>query len=96
MQRNDLLTNIYTSIGFFNNNKIDDSYKLQKIVAALLDGLKAKDYLTQAEIDTILAQGKAAWLNLNHFFSHVCCLKQFIFRNFCMKPKDVHNSVSVA
>jgi len=40
--------------------KIDHSYKLQKIVAALLDGLKAKDYLTQADIQTILAKGKTA------------------------------------
>jgi hypothetical protein len=40
--------------------EIDATYKLPKIVAALLDGLKDKDYLTQADIETILAQGKAA------------------------------------
>ena len=54
---------IYTSIGLFLNKKMSDISKtdnLPKIVAALLDGLKAKDYLTQADVETILAQGKAA------------------------------------
>jgi hypothetical protein len=39
---------------------IKENDKLPKIVAALLDGLKEKGYLAPADIETILAAGKAA------------------------------------
>ena len=41
-------------------NDISKTDNLAKIVSGLLDGLKEKGTLTQADIETILAQGKAA------------------------------------
>ncbi|MGB7955324.1 MAG: hypothetical protein WCF23_15195 [Candidatus Nitrosopolaris sp.] len=40
--------------------RIEEDDKLCWIVAALLDALKAKGTLTEADIKTILAAGKAA------------------------------------